>query len=44
MNNLYDIHYYSKQYREDALHEVRKKQLVQGGCERTTRRLPNGAL
>jgi hypothetical protein len=27
MNNLYDIHSYSKQYREDTLHEVRMKQL-----------------
>ena len=27
MNNPYDIHSWSKQYREEALHEVRTRQL-----------------
>jgi hypothetical protein len=27
MNNLYDLHSWSKQYRQEALHEVRARQL-----------------
>jgi len=46
MENLYDLHSWSKHYREEALQEARKRDLVQRATSepRRVRRTLRGAL